>query len=41
MTQTAASKTATDGMKIFEEGSTRKEADPFDIGGGMSIREKL
>ncbi|KAF9673085.1 hypothetical protein SADUNF_Sadunf11G0112100 [Salix dunnii] len=31
---TSASQTATDGMKIFEEGSTRKEADPFDIGGG-------
>ncbi|KAJ6724176.1 SUBTILISIN-LIKE PROTEASE SBT3.1-RELATED [Salix viminalis] len=28
---TSASQTATDGMKIFEEGSTRKEADPFDI----------
>lgn len=34
MARTAASQTATDGMKIFEEGSTRKEADPFDMGGG-------
>lgn len=32
--QTAASQTGTDGMNIFEEGPTRKEADPFDIGGG-------
>lgn len=31
---TAASQTGTDGMNIFEEGSTRKEANPFDIGGG-------
>lgn len=31
---TTASQTGTDGMNIFEEGSTRKEADPFDIGGG-------
>jgi hypothetical protein len=40
MTQTAASQTGTDGMKIFEEGSTRKEADPFDIGGGHVNPEK-
>jgi hypothetical protein len=40
MTQTAASQTGTDGMKIFEEGSTRKEADPFDMGGGHVNPEK-
>lgn len=37
---TTASQTGTDGMKIFEEGSTRKEADPFDIGGGHVNPEK-
>ncbi|KAK9275017.1 hypothetical protein L1049_022275 [Liquidambar formosana] len=31
---TTASQTGTDGMDIIEEGSTRKAADPFDIGGG-------
>ena len=40
MKQTAASQTGTDGMKIFEEGSTRKEADPFDMGGGHVNPEK-
>ncbi|KAI5605936.1 hypothetical protein BDE02_01G386500 [Populus trichocarpa] len=37
---TTASQTGTDGMKIFEEGSTRKEADPFDMGGGHVNPEK-
>ncbi|XP_054805306.1 subtilisin-like protease SBT3.9 [Prosopis cineraria] len=32
---TTASQTATDGDVISEEGSTRKAADPFDIGGGL------
>ncbi|KAK4266599.1 hypothetical protein QN277_027494 [Acacia crassicarpa] len=32
---TTASQTATDGDVISEEGSTRKAADPFDIGGGQ------
>ncbi|KAK6262644.1 hypothetical protein QUC31_008460 [Theobroma cacao] len=33
--KTAASQTRTDGSNIAEEGSTRKAADPFDIGGGL------
>ncbi|XP_011040612.1 PREDICTED: subtilisin-like protease SBT3.5 [Populus euphratica] len=37
---TTASQTGTDGMKIFEEGSTTKEADAFDIGGGHVNPEK-
>ncbi|XVF10279.1 hypothetical protein REPUB_Repub07fG0169000 [Reevesia pubescens] len=32
---TTASQTGTDGSNIAEEGSTRKAADPFDIGGGL------
>ncbi|XVE58184.1 hypothetical protein DITRI_Ditri04bG0150000 [Diplodiscus trichospermus] len=32
---TTASQTRTDGSNIAEEGSTRKAADPFDIGGGL------
>ncbi|XVF53196.1 hypothetical protein PTKIN_Ptkin05aG0080900 [Pterospermum kingtungense] len=32
---TTASQTGTDGSNIIEEGSTRKAADPFDIGGGL------
>ncbi|XP_039013180.1 subtilisin-like protease SBT3.5 isoform X1 [Hibiscus syriacus] len=32
---TAASQTGRDGSYIAEEGSTRKAADPFDIGGGL------
>ncbi|KAK8694897.1 hypothetical protein V6N13_072441 [Hibiscus sabdariffa] len=32
---TAASQTGSDGSNIAEEGSTRKAADPFDIGGGL------
>ncbi|KAK4843143.1 hypothetical protein QYF36_004514 [Acer negundo] len=31
---TTASQFGTDGMNIFEEGPTHKEADPFDMGGG-------
>ncbi|CAK7357475.1 unnamed protein product, partial [Dovyalis caffra] len=40
MKQIAASQAGTDGMKILEEGSTRKEADPFDLGGGHVNPEK-
>ncbi|KAL4361954.1 hypothetical protein GQ457_04G017040 [Hibiscus cannabinus] len=32
---TTASQTGSDGSNIAEEGSTRKAADPFDIGGGL------
>ncbi|XVF12829.1 hypothetical protein REPUB_Repub08aG0153800 [Reevesia pubescens] len=32
---TTASQTGADGLNIAEEGSTRKGADPFDIGGGL------
>ncbi|XP_020539569.1 subtilisin-like protease SBT3.8 isoform X2 [Jatropha curcas] len=37
---TTASQTGTDGMNIYEEGPTRKPADPFDIGGGQVNPEK-
>ncbi|KAF2313553.1 hypothetical protein GH714_011635 [Hevea brasiliensis] len=37
---TTASQIGTDGMNIFEEGRTRKLADPFDIGGGHVNPEK-
>ncbi|GLT64652.1 hypothetical protein SLA2020_371310 [Shorea laevis] len=38
---TTASQTGSDGASIVEEGSTRKAADPFDIGGGQVNPNKV